>query len=512
MNDEPAMPTDTEQPAAAARQERPALNLPRVAVCLHYVERLDGDAARPCDYPHCRVMESMELDLLAYRFQDPPPFGSRLEGPKGAACRTPGRRPIVIEYPASFVYHSEGRAPVLATDTPRRRADVLVSSTRFLHAGLRIWHLTLTPRAGETFSEFDIIKLIHLYDGRTERTALQDLIRFGLDDGDATVTAAELPRLLDLDLHDGAAPELRCGTLELIVGPEDPDTETAAENPYLTVLETLRRAREDDGEDEARQLKVWMDKDCLERRIIMAYCGIVTGIFDFDEIDDEEALDTLEPTFASSSAFLRIHRRTLISIAEDDRAMRECWDSVGISPYLIIPHAALLGNESLVDRAEQLLDDMLADASAGLATLEAAHLDADSMLNTLYLPNVFNYVTERSLFEQGSEARGSNNKRNAVLAKLDQLKDGIGIVREHERNRGQIVIQLLLGLISLLQIKSVVHDIFEWRTESLAVWAVIGVCMLLLGAAIWWSQQRGLQRRIVKRRPAPAVQGEPPGQ
>lgn len=503
------MISDTGQPAVAARREQPALNLARVAVCLHYVELLGGGAVQPCAYPHCRVMESMELDLLAYRFQHPPPFGSRLEGPQGAASRTPGRRQLIIHYPASFVYHSEGRAPVLVPDTPQRKADVLVSSTRFLHAGLRIWHLTLTPSVGETFSEFDIIKLIHLYDGRTERTALKDLIRFGLEGGDKMVTAAGLPGLLELDLQDGSAPELRCGTLQLLIGPEAPAVEAAAENPYLTVLETLRRAREDDGEDEARELKAWMDRDCLERRIIMAYCGIVTGIFDFDKIDDEEALDTLEPTFASSAAFLRIHRRTLISIAEDDRAMRACWDSVGISPYLIIPHAAMLGNESLVDRAELLLDEVLADPSARLGTLEAAHLEADSKLNTLHLPNIFNYITERSLFEQGSVARGSDSRRNAVLAKLDQLKDGIGIVREHERNRGQIVIQSLLGLISLLQIKSVVHDIFEWRRESLAVWAVIGVCMLLLGTAIWWSQRRGLQRRIIKRRLALATQGNP---
>jgi hypothetical protein len=501
----------SERPAVAARREQPALNLSRVAVCLHYVELLDGGAAQPCAYPHCRVMESMELDLLAYRFQDPPPFGSRLEGAKAAADKTPGRRPLIIHYPESFVYHSEGRAPALVSDTPQRKADILVSSTRFLHAGLRIWHLTLTPRAGETFSEFDLIKLIHLYDGRTERTALNDLIRFGLDGSDTMVTAAELPGLLGLDLQDGSAPMLRCGTLQLIVGLEDSAAEAATANPYLKVLETLRRARENDGGADARQLKAWMDRDCLERRIIMAYCGIVTGIFDFDRIDDEEALDTLEPTFTSSSAFLRIHRRTLISIAEDDRAMRECWNNVGISPYLIIPHAAMVGNESLVDRAEMLLDEVLANPSARLTTLEAAHLEADSKLNTLYLPNIFNYITERSLFEQGSVARGSDSRRDAVLAKLDQLKDGIGIVREHERNRGQIVIQSLLGLISLLQIKSVVHDIFEWHRESLAVWSVIGFCMFLLGAAIWWSQQRGLQRRIVKRRSAPPSSRPPIG-
>lgn len=506
------MQTSTETTTEDTRTENPALALTRVAVCLHYVERLGGSETHACEYPHCRVMESMELDLLAYRFQEPPPFGSRLEPPRHPPRDGNARRPIVIEYPAAFVYHSEGRSPQLVAQTQRRKADVLVSSTRFLNTGLRIWHITLTPRAGETFNEFDIIKLIHLYDGRTERTGLKDLIRFGLGDGDqddggqddnmgaVTAGAADLPRLLDLNLDSDVLPELRCGTLELIVGPEQQAEEPQADNPYVCVLETLRRAREDDGEAEARQLKTWMANDCLQRRIIMAYCGIVTGIFDFDRIDDEEALDTLEPTFASASAFLRIHRRSLICIADDDRSLRECWDSVGISPYLIIPHAALLYNETLVDTAERALDSALGSDTIGLEGLESTHIEADRQLHTLYLPNVFNYITERSLFDAGGESRGSNARRSAVLAKLGQLKDQIDIVRERERNRGQVIIQVLLAVISVLQLKGIITDIFDWKRQNPEVWLALSIGALLLMIVVWWSYNKGLPQRIVSRR------------
>lgn len=92
-----------------------------------------------------------------------------------------------------------------------------------------------------------------------------------------------------------------------------------------------------------------------------------------------------------------------------------------------------------------------------------AHFDADSHLNTLYLPNVFNYVTERSLFDAGDQCRGSNARRTAVLAKLDQLKSQIEIVREHQRKGGETIIQMLLAVISLLQIKGVIAEIFGWE-------------------------------------------------
>ncbi len=308
--------------------DNPTLNLAMAAVCLHFVEN-PAQSVPPFVYPSGSVFQSMELDLLAYRFQDPPPFGSDIEP------HPPQRRPILIEYPQQFTYHSEGRAPQLRIKAPLRRAELLVSSTRFAACGRRIWHLVITPREGETFSEYDLIMLIHLYDGRTERTGLRERIRFRLDDADsAGCLVSELPRRLGLPLQAKDDPELKCATLQLLIGNDDGDAAAKTDEPQPNVFDTLRSAREADGEDAAQRLKGWMRDDCPQRRQIMAYCGIVTGIFDFEKIDDEEALDTLEPTFAASSAFLRIHRRTLISIADDDRGMRECWNSIGISPYL----------------------------------------------------------------------------------------------------------------------------------------------------------------------------------
>jgi len=58
--------------------------------------------------------------------------------------------------------------------------------------------------------------------------------------------------------------------------------------------------------------------------------------------------------------------------------MRECWNSIGISPYLILPHAALIYNETLVDWAERGISAALADHGARLGALEDAHFDADT--------------------------------------------------------------------------------------------------------------------------------------
>jgi len=228
--------------------DNPTLNIAMAAVCLHFVEN-PAPSPSPFVYPSGSVFQSMELDLLAYRFQDPPPFGSSIEQVPAPHSRQ--RRPILIEYPKQFTYHSEGRAEQLRIQAPLRRADLLVSSTRFAACGRRIWHLVITPRKGETFSEYDLIMLIHLYDGRTERTGLHERIRFRLDDADSTgCLVSELPRRLGLPLQANDDPELKCGTLATADRQRRRCAATPVNKRPQNVFDTLRSAREADGEED----------------------------------------------------------------------------------------------------------------------------------------------------------------------------------------------------------------------------------------------------------------------
>jgi hypothetical protein len=478
--------------------EDPALHLTDVAIALHFVDEGDTCGAEPPDVPS--AMQSMEVDLLAYRFQDPPPFNSRIHvAPSGRSqSDAHGGRPIVICYPEEFEYRSESRTPKLRCPQPQRRAEILVSSTHFPNSGICVWHLVITPRPNETFTEFDLIKLMHLYDDRKERTGLEDSIGFQLGDGGVErVTAEGLPDLLELPRCTGPR-KLPCGTVELLVGAHDDDGESSGHNAYVSVLNVLRRARDIDDATAGRQLKTWMGNNSREWRIIVAYCGIVEGIFDFSSMDEKEVLDALEPTLSGPSVFTRIQRRTVTCIADDDRSMRESRGSVGISPYLILPHAALLHNEALVDMAERLVDSAVRDSKSKLEKLEEAYIDAERCLNTLFLPNVFNYVTERTLFESGAESRGSNARRIAVLGKLSELKGHVEVVREHEHSRGQVFIQILLAVISALQLYGLIADVSGWKGREL-VWLVTGIVVVLAGV-VWWFQTRGMRRRIGKPR------------
>ena len=457
------------------RAEEPVLDLARSAVCLHFVEHKAPQGPRDSDYEYCPVMGSMELDLLSYGFQTRPPFRSR--------CSPTGRTAIEIVFPDRVEYHSEGRTVTLACPDPVRRAQVVISQTCFPQSGVHVWHMVLTPSEDTAFTEFDIIKLIQLYDGRTERTGLTDKVRFRLPGG-GMEDVYGLLRALQPDV--GSQAKIRAGTVEILTG-------SAKHSELISAILTARRTGDREGHS---KLTKWMADDCPEKSIILAYCGIVTGILDFDQVDPEEVLDTLEPTFADAAAFLRNHRCTLTGIMEEDRAMEEYWEEVGISPYLIIPHAALLHNEALVEVANAIIDQASSQGDAGkkLPSLERAYEQAEMNLRDLFLPNVFNYITERSLFDKASSGRGLADKLALTQHKLEGLKNRIDLRWEARRDRGQMAIAILLAIIYVFQLQDLVFDVLGKSVPIAIGWGVLGGLAAVTAVLInrFWSM--GLRR------------------
>lgn len=456
------------------RAEEPVLSLEKAVICLHYVEEEALTSPESRAYPDCPVLRSMELDLLSYRFQIDPPFGSQ--------CESHGRLPVEIVFPERLEYQSEGRRVTIACPKPRLRASLITSSTRFLRSGVRVWHAAILPEPGGRFTEFDLIKLVHLYDGRTEATRLAGEVRFVLADGKEAGAADLLGAL-----YPGVLKPVRllAGTAQLLE--HRPPKGKAL--PELVELAQKAAA----GGKAAAQLTAWLERRTPEGRSLLACCGVVSGILDHEALDAAEISDVLAPTVPEADGLLRLHRCTLVAIDRDDRVMDACRETVGISPYLIIPHAVLLHNEIMVDAADRELDQALTDPRARLRRLEAAHGRADLLLNRLHLPNVFNYRSERAIFREGAKERGSEERRSAALAKLAELGSRISARWEERRDRGQMWIAVLLAVISALQLKEVVFTVAGSGTGS-GGWAALAGLALALAALIVLFWRQGIRR------------------
>lgn len=549
------------------RIEEPVLELDNIAVCLHYVVPYSKPIKKPLAYPHSPVFQSMELDLMSYGYQVRKLFGSQCEHEKTIS--------VEIEFPEFVEYHTEGRKEKLIAKRLKLNACAIVSSTIFLVSGIRIWHVVLVPDENETFNEYDIIKLIHLYDGRTENTNLDEKVKFRIkhaednNDINKKVTVKGLLGALlkhPKDCPDDCKP--KGGTVQILTGQETNGSleimryitgkSTAGCSVNLAdVMDTVQSAHNSGSINEYNNIVKQLSKGTKEGKALLVICGIVTGIFDFSEIDIEELFDTLKPTYASPGYIIIINRCTMVNIAKDDRILARLKDKVGVSPYLLIPHAVLLHNEELLEDSQITLDslfriknengkfikdslgsmdkllrimndeELIKDTKVklnklfgiknvllhrlwlflnfdilkfkvpdrhpvSLYELEYARLHIDRNLNSLYLPNVFNYEGEKILYELGAEIRGTNSRMTEIQAKLEELEGQVNAAWEHKRDRGQMFIAVLLSVFTVIGLRDVISYLAEGTQLESELWSVLFSLVIIVGLLIYflWGIKR----------------------
>jgi hypothetical protein len=161
-----------------------------------------------------------------------------------------------------------------------------------------------------------------------------------------------------------------------------------------------------------------------------------------------------------------------------------------------------------VNRAELTLDAIQRQIQAGrrarsssLQELEREFEKASRNLGELQLPNVFNYVTERTLFEKGMETRGSLDKRKAVEAKRLDTKEQIELLWKLRAEKGQIWLAAILAAFTGM---SFVMSNREWLDSELKclfgdtdVAPLIALILgLILSLAVIYFRGKGLKKQV----------------
>jgi hypothetical protein len=423
-------------------------------------------------------------------------------------CVTPKPVHVEIHFPTQVEYCTEGRVvPLISFDTNRAALSVL-SYTHFKESNIRIWHLTLHPAEEEPFSEYDIIKLIKLYGGQQETNNLLNNIQF-------TYQKRMMP-FIDLMTAMAGCENLmieppRAGTIELdfascLSFPAKWDLLPKLQMMFLhdkdaaTEIEDSFKQPNFDSNGQYIDRGKGKGKEDFDGRVLRVLCGIVTGIFDFGRMSIGEFIDTMEPTWIDDSGFIRIHRGTLTSFEVDDKILQACWNTIGISPYLIIPHAVLLHNEFLVDIAETRLKHALFEIGPSvrmnqrvLGEWKSAHREAELRLTLQYLPNIFQYSTEKCLMDEGLKHRGSIQKYEITKNMLSELTNRLKNIRETGEEQSEFVLSILLAFLSGLSTQPIIFALTQsWRDKFIGTslpWIIFSVCMLAFIGVIFFPRR-----------------------
>jgi len=507
-----------------------------VAVALHFVEKLprpDEEPIKKLDghsYEYMmrykknikselNVFKSMELDLLAYQFQKKPPIESGL--PNGESKSNLLTELTIKLRKDGIDFFSEGEKQNFKLKKNEIKAEVRLSWTDFTASNLRIWHFVIKPSKNYKFDEYSIITLIHLYDGRAESTEIGNQIDIELNGEDIskdkdnvksdTPIQILIKRLIRVHFKEHEVHEVKedndpleikfvAGTIQ-ISQPTYLENNTESElQKYLKMAKVASEKRKGDEYDKLKEIYNDENKTVENSKMlnmIKAFGGIAIGIFDFDAVDFEEMLDTLTPMFSDDHIFIQMNRCTLFAFTPKDRVidLAKVKKHIGISPYLLFPHSAIIHNETLVSLAEyelnKIKDRLMKEdlESASLKELEKEFESASLKLEDWQLPNVFNYVTERTLFEEGFKTRGSLDKIKSVKVKQNTVKDRIEVLWKLKSARGQILIASLIGALGGLALYTSnltrIHNLLIYIEPSLKGYELpVDLVLFLIGIII----------------------------
>ena len=437
----------------------PRLRMEDVAVCFHFVEPLDDVTndrlLSEVRAFQCPVFHSMETDLLSRAYRTRRLFRSVCLT-KPTAPATDGGIAVELELPRRVQFRSENRLEERQWPLRRRTLRAYLAPSFFFDARVVVWNLTLrTParspdgRGGDWLDEQDLITVLRLADDEAD----QEFVRVPVD---GTAPERRITESLEFRSVDGKETTLDLiGLLHTVAAvaqrrlPEAP----IPRKPSAPTAVTVELLDWDIRGDQP----FFGVTDRLERE---ALCGIISGIFDFDRIDDAEALDTLTPSVALEDAVLRVHRQTLIYVRRDDRAARTVAGTLGISPYLIIPHAAVICDEWLLRPFESRTFRGGKPESVGVLSGTLQRLE--DALRTKWVPNAFYYSTEHALYERALVEGGTTARRAKAEELLLELKTRLQVAREAERARFEAIVAGLLGAISVLAVDAVMIEITPW--------------------------------------------------
>ena len=463
--------------------EHPRFRLYDAAITAYYAAGDDESQAKTADY--CPVFNSYECDLMNYRHQamENRPFTNHhrmlIEG-------------VSITFPSSYHYSSEGVVVHRRTSRRRISVDISINSSFKQTKGViptmsHLVHLVIRPskKGNDFFSELDFLKLI-VYFGfgsKQENVSFDKLLEEDELQIDTSLCAGipvNLQNTFDSfeDLVKEALNIRECNAMG--TGISELELSTVEGPLYFHNMDEFRADILSDGP----QNNDWNK----------TLCGIVLGIFDFERMNGPEIFDTIRPVLDRKYAFTLLCRGHLVNVKMDLEPERV--EKILMSPYLLIPGAALAFNEDIVVRnwktiervacSERMFNQSVSeikgnkqkrkikneflffDFYAQSNKLSKAIGEVSTSLTDEYIEDIFQYSSEKAILEAGSVQRGLAARKEDIMEKLSNYKEKVTLYRDKYTDNMDTIQNLLLFVLAVMQVvTAIMHDYLLWTTTVL---------------------------------------------
>ena len=421
--------------------------------------------------------------MLLYAHRDERPFRTRI---------VPSElEEVTVGFAPELVYEAEGSETRLASAAPSRTFGVVLGETVFKqsevafdHTSSKLGVLTLALSPGDELNEYDVIKLVKLWEGG-ESVGAPSAIRegtdlwFGVEPG-RRETLHELVRDAFPDWRPlayaatrrgtSARRGYRVGTVELYL----PDEQWR--DSLFADLAALKRRREA-PEDPERWHRV------------VAVGGILQGLLDFRAIEGDELADVFaEIDFPKDEEMRAFHKGTLLSLAAEDEPDDDGDDErpspLGVDPYLAVPNIVLLHNEQRLKSARRVEAELSAKQRGPARQLleRAAINKTENGLSDMArllaqdLPNVFHYSSERRLQKRGRQSRGLDDLNAFVRLRMEDLSSVLQS-RVRTRDRWTAVLGIAVGVVTAFLVQQAI--------QGRPLWLIVIAAVTLFAVFLW---------------------------
>lgn len=416
----------------------------RVSMAIHVFEEMADSSSYKAR--SCANFRSMELDILSRRFQ----LQEETEGTPPIASKVVTKAQVIIHFPYAWKYNSEGRSRWLIRDQRTLIARATLSFTEFRESHCRIWHLCLRPESDIcSFSVFDLIKLTKIYGGLQEKPDITEAIFdtrakeetqtvFWSESRNKWISVEELiSEIVKVDEQIMISGLLRTLGATVQIDTRGSDLDRLKLGDFQTMLLARKGGEKDTGSKGEYEF----EKNYHKFGVLMtALCGIVTEIFDFDRMSFGEMTDTLVPTVPECTELIRLQRGTLISVGCDDQIFAACWDNIGVSPYLVIPHAVLLHNEKLLAEAEEKVKSTLREGP-DISKLEKLDKPRNHLKEAMnQARNALSEVMDTCKLEKLDNAKRNVEKAKEKVVKALTGVTGASGLKKLDKARGNLLI------------------------------------------------------------------------
>jgi hypothetical protein len=415
----------------------------------------------------CKTFNSYEKDLFSFRFEEKPPYRSKLI--KSVELN------ICFENEINF--RSEGRAEewkIMDSRFPLK-AKAFLSEIFFFDSNLKIFQVVFSPLNSLGFSEFEIIQFCKLFTGKQEE--YQGTIKFSLDDNDFN----NLIELVKYITHyDGILELPQAGTIQLdtsdliFISNENFQAEIWAKF-YSGIYEIVKN-------NSIVDLEILYNKNEEIRYFLNFICGLSLGIFDFSRMTFEEVVDTIIPIQPTKNSFLVLNKNSILSVCHGDKLLDATIENgIGISPYLLIANSVLTSNAYWAKESEDKISAY--NSKKRLSEKKEVLTELEEIEKCKFLPNVFQYPTEKEIYQIGTSNRGTFESIEFLRVNIATMNKEIEDIYS-KRNNTISIVSISLTLISIVQLHEFLENLIQKKVSFFSLFILGSFILMILSILI----------------------------